>query len=273
MCEIRKPPAWRYRKAKSMLREVEQRKARWMKERALEKQRKSEGISLKDEQKQETLYEPTRKLPGKSAGNSFKDEQKQEVLHEPTISRKPLGKSMHHCPLCSKLMQGDSRTPILIIPCGHTYCSACFNLLRQNQCPSCSCEIESYAINHSLKTVITAAQKPIVNYKAQVDSLTTRISILVNELHHANEAKKLMELKAGAFQKSQYALEQEEKVSREEFERARLTLELVQKHVEEQRRKYGVAVEEVTTMDIKSRDLQANIDRLNAELDKCKILA
>jgi len=64
------------------------------------------------------------------------------------------------CPLCYDLMAGKEHRPMLIFPCGHTFCAACLNkhLLQKaagtSTCPLCRQTIGSHAVNVSLQQVI-----------------------------------------------------------------------------------------------------------------------
>lgn len=58
----------------------------------------------------------------------------------------------HTCKICLKLMQSPSNTPMLLFPCGHTFCQSC--LSNKVDCPYCKQQIESLAVNQSLKLLI-----------------------------------------------------------------------------------------------------------------------
>ncbi|XRB20413.1 RING-type domain-containing protein [Pseudoscourfieldia marina] len=64
----------------------------------------------------------------------------------------------HTCPICFELMLAPTRTPVLLFPCGHTFCDAC---LRQHidvhgkgRCPVCRKSIASRAANVPLQQLI-----------------------------------------------------------------------------------------------------------------------
>ena len=67
----------------------------------------------------------------------------------------------HNCQICFEVMVPPERTPMLLFPCGHTFCRAC--LERQSKtarpgkkktCPLCRQPIQSTAENHSLRQLI-----------------------------------------------------------------------------------------------------------------------
>jgi hypothetical protein len=84
--------------------------------------------------------------------------------------------STHTCKICFELMTSPVHTPILLFPCGHTFCQQCMdthingnktpstekiaNVARSSSsgngksCPYCRVKIESRAVNQSLKELI-----------------------------------------------------------------------------------------------------------------------
>lgn len=64
------------------------------------------------------------------------------------------------CPICFELMAGKAHQPMLLFPCGHTFCAGCLHThLRQkpagsSTCPFCRTAIGSHAVNVSLQQVI-----------------------------------------------------------------------------------------------------------------------
>ena len=63
----------------------------------------------------------------------------------------------HTCPICYELMVPPNHAPLLLFPCGHTFCTVC---LREHErhakrrCPYCRAKIESAAANISLQQLI-----------------------------------------------------------------------------------------------------------------------
>jgi hypothetical protein len=85
--------------------------------------------------------------------------------------------SSFQCPICFELMQPPDKAPMLLFPCGHTFCAICIEShtkqLRRTQavknelrisCPYCRHEVESKAVNRSLKELI----QQFVSEKAKV---------------------------------------------------------------------------------------------------------
>ena len=79
----------------------------------------------------------------------------------------------HTCGICLELMSGKERRPMLLFPCGHTFCAACLRRLLEHpdkrSCPHCRQQIGSQAPNVSLQhswfrwrlpSVTTAPHRP-----------------------------------------------------------------------------------------------------------------
>eukprot|EP00658_Telonema_sp_P-2_P041459 TRINITY_DN29657_c0_g1_i1.p1 TRINITY_DN29657_c0_g1~~TRINITY_DN29657_c0_g1_i1.p1 ORF type:complete len:274 (-),score=43.88 TRINITY_DN29657_c0_g1_i1:365-1186(-) len=67
--------------------------------------------------------------------------------------------SANTCLVCYELMVPPDRAPMMLFPCGHTFCAACLNRNqreRGRQCAYCRRKIEYQAVNHSLQTMIEA---------------------------------------------------------------------------------------------------------------------
>ncbi|KAL3142968.1 hypothetical protein ABBQ38_003251 [Trebouxia sp. C0009 RCD-2024] len=71
----------------------------------------------------------------------------------------------HTCPICYELMVAPQNAPILLFPCGHSFCSVCIashtQRHRKRLCPCCRELIQSQAPNVSLQQLIAsvAAQR------------------------------------------------------------------------------------------------------------------
>ncbi|XP_035688961.1 uncharacterized protein LOC118424492 [Branchiostoma floridae] len=58
----------------------------------------------------------------------------------------------HKCQVCSSLMVPPDHRPMLVIPCGHTFCSACVR--HTDTCPGCGQEVSSLTCNIMLQQII-----------------------------------------------------------------------------------------------------------------------
>lgn len=65
----------------------------------------------------------------------------------------------HTCPICYELMAGKEHAPVLLFPCGHTFCAQCVGKLQgapKDVCPVCRARVTSKAPNVSLRNIINA---------------------------------------------------------------------------------------------------------------------
>jgi hypothetical protein len=77
----------------------------------------------------------------------------------------------HVCKICFELMASPDHTPMLLFPCGHTFCKKCLDIHSKKcvrakpTCPYCRAGIVSTAVNQSLKDLIDqfAAQRALVH--------------------------------------------------------------------------------------------------------------
>lgn len=65
----------------------------------------------------------------------------------------------HSCPVCYELMRAkEGREPIVLAPCGHTFCENCLRVHLEhqgkNKCPVCRGRVQSTAKNVSLRRII-----------------------------------------------------------------------------------------------------------------------
>ncbi|KAG2431653.1 hypothetical protein HYH02_013230 [Chlamydomonas schloesseri] len=73
--------------------------------------------------------------------------------------------SQNTCPVCYELMVPPDHAPMMLFPCGHSFCGACLehhiDRNKKTQCPVCRKRIESRAPNYSLQQLIqqVAAKK------------------------------------------------------------------------------------------------------------------
>lgn len=130
----------------------------------------------------------------------------------------------HTCKICSELMTSPDYTPMILFPCGHSFCKLCVSLQRKksNTCPYCREKIESAAVNQSLRDLIeqfasqkakvtgglaqgledvfpspdpvqaaaaVAAARERTKYKGQMKSCMMRHAILVSELNEIDDEK------------------------------------------------------------------------------------
>ena len=72
----------------------------------------------------------------------------------------------HRCPICIELMLYPNYSPLMLVPCGHTFCSKCLSKYQQTAksvCPLCRSKITSTVPNHSLRCIIEAYAYDTIN--------------------------------------------------------------------------------------------------------------
>ncbi|GIM14095.1 hypothetical protein Vretimale_17124 [Volvox reticuliferus] len=66
--------------------------------------------------------------------------------------------SQNTCPVCYELMVPPQHAPMMLFPCGHSFCGRCLeqhiDRNKKTQCPICRKKIESRAPNYSLQQLI-----------------------------------------------------------------------------------------------------------------------
>lgn len=58
------------------------------------------------------------------------------------------------CDTCYESFNHDENKPYSIVPCGHEFCLKCIDDLTNNECPTCSSQIEHKIINWGLLKAI-----------------------------------------------------------------------------------------------------------------------
>ncbi|CAH1788166.1 unnamed protein product [Owenia fusiformis] len=98
----------------------------------------------------------------------------------------------HICQICSRTMIPPTHSPMMIIPCGHTYCKCCIE--AQDQCPTCLCDISSLACNIMLQQVIMDySEKKTLSTKANVRNSRSQYkpNNYIEKKDHAEEFQNL----------------------------------------------------------------------------------
>lgn len=63
------------------------------------------------------------------------------------------------CEICEESYNEDTRRPLIIFPCGHTYCSECLNQVPNKLCPQCRRSITQTITNFSVLSQIVGVNK------------------------------------------------------------------------------------------------------------------
>lgn len=98
-------------------------------------------VELKNEAEESTKYDEGAKRDVQNKIESFLQNELQQ----------------HACPVCFEPMLPPKKSPMLLFPCGHTFCNECIEKQKKiatHKCPLCRSKIEKIAINHSLKQLM-----------------------------------------------------------------------------------------------------------------------
>ena len=94
----------------------------------------------------------------------------------------------HFCASCKQVMVTEDRKPVMVFPCGHSFCAKC--LTGKHTCLQCGCNIISIQTNDSLfmiiqqfkrkteKEELETKEKQIRSYIDEYKNLNTRINIM-----------------------------------------------------------------------------------------------
>ena len=231
-------------------------------------------------------------------------ERESEAKAEHALSRELKN---HACPICYETMSDPKRTPMIIFPCGHTFCKQCLEMhmkTNKSSCPYCRGIIKSVAPNQSLKQLIavysekmkeplptakcgkgdcssrTAASRAVlggnegaVNYSSVAKSLKMRLRILKNEQHDADEFEASLERKAATCERTRELLRKEEEEALAAYERAKAALDLVRDHLKRQEQKLDSIDAEREQCKAKRQLISRTVKGIHAELQKVTILA
>eukprot|EP00744_Colponema_vietnamica_P018786 GILI01026528.1.p1 GENE.GILI01026528.1~~GILI01026528.1.p1 ORF type:complete len:416 (+),score=60.60 GILI01026528.1:46-1293(+) len=204
----------------------------------------------------------------------------------------------HSCPICFEIMRPPEQAPILLFPCGHSFCARCITQHAQtnrNTCPYCRERVDSMAVNRSLQAVIesflakqTALRKstpataaslsaPTVslpslsgsdndpksiaeNYVREYRMYDMRCRVLLNERQDTEELVRQYESKSRSMKMVMSHLQKEEAEVLAKLEQIQAELALVRSHITDQEKK----ISEITEEENKAKQ---NLDLVNSTLD------
>jgi len=102
------------------------------------------------------------------------------------------------CEICEESYDEEARRPVVIFPCGHTYCSDCLNKITNKLCPQCRQSIEQTVTNFSIlkqdkkeNPIEEEIKKKIENFELIKESFDIILKRMEFKLAEAN--KKLKE--------------------------------------------------------------------------------
>ena len=183
-------------------------------------------------------------------------------------------------------MLPKSHSPILLFPCGHTFCKECIDHAfksNQQKCPLCRVKITSHAVNISLQNIIVAyarknnikvtiePEKQNGDYENQLEMYELRSNILSQEkLENIEEIKRLgNQIKNEEL--SIDVLKKEEKKIIKKIQDAERELDLVKEHMKKAQNSIEKLYKEVEN---KQKSIELIDDTLiPVEREKNKIIA
>jgi hypothetical protein len=95
----------------------------------------------------------------------------------------------HTCPVCFEPMLPPNKSPMLLFPCGHTFCAECIARQKQiatHKCPFCRAKIERIAINHSLKQLMETFLKKKESIESGQSSVASAFKSGANSVNSSN---------------------------------------------------------------------------------------
>jgi hypothetical protein len=215
----------------NLVAEIKRKQMNWMRERRVDIEKQGmEGMSPGD-----MVNELTSKITAKMP--------KPQIGIEKAIASE---KDTNVCSICFEIMLPKLHSPILLFPCGHTFCKQCVETSLKTgnkKCPWCRATITSHAINLSLQTIIVAYAKqnninvqeePEVlsdNYDEQLEMYELRKRILMDEKGNNNDEIRAIQMKIEDEEYSAEILKREEKKVLKTIELAEKELDLVREHI------------------------------------------
>lgn len=212
----------------------------------------------------------------------------------------------HICKICYELMLSPKNTPMLLFPCGHTFCRECFdkhNSVKKNSlCPYCRQPIDSAAINQSLKELIDnfAGQREKIkngqfkdvfcstkknnrgstlplqddkSYKAQITANKMRCAILENQLEEdATELEKIKKRKKNIANATTH-LKKERKATEEKLLLLQEEISLIDSHLNEQQQKFAEADKNESSLSEAMALVRMSIASIQNEIEKLNLLS
>ena len=74
-----------------------------------------------------------------------------------------------NCVICFDLFDENVRKPMMLFPCGHTFCEACLKQINNNICPTCNSNYTQVSVNWSLKKMLSKPGGSL--YKAKINEI------------------------------------------------------------------------------------------------------
>ncbi|CAD8069187.1 unnamed protein product [Paramecium primaurelia] len=139
----------------------------WKASLELKKILNNQGI---DHQNQDYLAQLTYKIAERAFGSQSKNNLESKVCEMV---------EQQTCAICFELMVPPQYSPILLFPCGHSFCKSCVldgTKLRIQKCSLCRSKISAHAINLSLQNLICT----FAEQKQQIPKQTQQMAVQEN---------------------------------------------------------------------------------------------
>ena len=68
-----------------------------------------------------------------------------------------------NCQICFENYNGNTNQPLVIIPCGHSFCKFCLENLNDSVCPKCRRDITEKVLNYAILDVLDLNLVPDLN--------------------------------------------------------------------------------------------------------------
>ena len=280
---------------------IRQQQERWMKERQLELDKEAAGIENRvrsNANSADVLNQLTLKITER-----IEDELKQKYKDGKGIKTTTEDNShtlkseimSNTCPICLELLLPPTHSPIILFPCGHTFCKVCLEQQKKvykNKCACCRTPIKSQAVNLALQNLICAANnkeayiQPVTlapelpkqyepdaeRYEVELEGLKIRIDALSGEGDNAKQQIRNIE---GQLQRV------EDEVKRTERQHKQLSLKIkelqkeddeVSKHLNDLLIKQDKLQAERTKHKESAELIVSTLESLFKERDKLEIL-
>jgi RING-type zinc-finger len=204
------------------------------------------------------------------------------------------------CPICLELMIPPTNKPMLLFPCGHTFCNVCLaqneKATRQKKCSLCKKVYSHSAVNIALQNLIclftdnrqlitqdsdAGNPKPSLDndesqarvfYRQKLDQLDMRLSLLRSSMQDARISVSELHGKIESTEAAEKILMREKIECEDELARAQARLEFVAEQVDEFRAKKDRLVDRYGEEREKLEVLKETVDGLNDERVKVAIL-
>lgn len=281
---------------------LKKKRENWLAERNHEKKLSSMGINkeqIESNPSSQILTEITMKITEKYekalSMNSAKNGPQNDMKFEKTISKEI---ESNTCGICYELMVPPLNSPMLLFPCGHTFCKSCIYLPNNkqhiNKCPFCRANIKSVALNISLQKLICifSNNKHLLekyeheeilqekdnisldnnSYKNNLDLCNIRYNILVDEMKEIEKINNKLNIDYETQHVILEKLRGEKNTVIEKIEKMKRELALIDKYVNQSEDELNEIEKKKNESTKKKNLISETLQFVKAEKEKYEIL-